>query len=394
MRELLRNRNAQIYLTGQTVSAFGDSALWLVAGVWVAQLTGSIGLAGLTFFFIAAPAIAAPLAGLLIDRLPRRPLLLVGNLASAAVVLLLLLVHSPGDVWLIYLVMILYGMSNVLLTSAQSALLPSLVPPHQFGRANALLRSAREALRLIAPPVGTFAFVALGGGIVAAIDAGTFVVAAVALLLLHPSESERSPAVREKLLQELAAGFRHVRWNGPIRRTTLALAVIFLVIGFLDSAGLALLTSGLHRPVAFIGVVQAAQGVGAIAGGLTVLRILPKAGEIALVSLGTVALSVGCGIWVLPPTLITVFVGAVFIGAGLPWLIVGYETLVQLETPDRLLGRTFGAVEVSITLPQTASIAIGAALIGSVPYVIPIAAVAIVAIGSGCLLFLARHSSE
>ena len=50
MRQLLRDRNAFLCLSGQLVSAFGDNALWLAMGIWVKLLTGSSSLAGLTFF--------------------------------------------------------------------------------------------------------------------------------------------------------------------------------------------------------------------------------------------------------------------------------------------------------------------------------------------------------
>ncbi len=391
MKELLRSRNAALYCAGQTVSAFGDSALWLVAAVWIVQLTGSVALAGLTFFFLTAPSVLAPFAGLLIDRVSRRPLLVIGNLVSAVVVLLLLLVRDRDDVWLVYVVMTLYGLSNIVLGSAQSALLPSLVPAIQIGRMNALLRSAREALRLIAPPIGTGIFVAFGGGVVAVVDAASFLIATIALLLLRPRTRTLVIAAPEHVLQQLPAGFRHLLSVPSLRRVSVGLAVVLLVVGFLETAMLALITQGLHRPAAYIGVIQAVQGVGAIAGGLTALRILPRFGETTLAAVGAVAIGAGCALWALPPTTPAVFAGAVLLGAGLPWLIVGVDTLVQLRTPDAILGRTFGAIEVAGSLPQTVSIAIGAAVIATVPYGALVAIVALVTSATGVWLYLTRE---
>ena len=133
MKALLADRDVRLVLGGQTVSAFGDSAFWLAAAVWVQQLTGSVSLAGLTFFFLTAPSVLGPVAGLLVDRLPRRTVLVVGNLATAALLLLLLLVRGPEDVWLIWLVMTGYGCSAVLLGAGASALLPDVVPPGSLG---------------------------------------------------------------------------------------------------------------------------------------------------------------------------------------------------------------------------------------------------------------------
>src|SRR6202012_2654267 len=109
------------------LSVLGDSALWLAMGIWVKQRTGSNSAAGLVFFaFICGPCLA-PLTGLLVDRVRRRPLLITVNLATGALVCLLLLSGGPR-LWLIYPVMFGYGAANSLLSSAQTALLPQLLP--------------------------------------------------------------------------------------------------------------------------------------------------------------------------------------------------------------------------------------------------------------------------
>lgn len=390
MRTLLADRDVRLLIGGQTASAFGDSAFWLAAAVWVQQLTGSVSLAGLTFFFLTAPSVLAPLAGLAVDRLPRRAVLIVGNLATAALLLLLLLVHDAGDVWLIELVMTGYGCSAVLLGAGSAALLPDVVPSELLGQANALLRSLREGLRIIAPAFGTGLFALLGGGAVAVADAATFVVAAAALLLLRVREAPRQTDPHPHLLRELTAGFTHLATVRALRRVTLALALVLLVVGFLESAGFAVIVQGLHRPAAFVGATQVAQGIGAVLGGVTAMRLLPRIGETALTSLGAVGIALGCVCWVLPPTLPSVLGGAVVLGGALPWLMIGAETLVQLRTPHALLGRAFGAVEVAASVPQTLSIAAGAAAIALLPYGAVIAVVAVVCTATGVWLGLGR----
>lgn len=389
MKALLADRDVRLLLGGQTVSAFGDSAFWLAAAVWVQQLTGSVSLAGLTFFFLTAPSVLGPVAGLLVDRLPRRTVLIVGNLATAGLLLLLLLVRGPEDVWLIWLVMTGYGCSAVLLGAGASALLPDVVPPGSLGPANALARSLREGLRIIAPAVGTGLFVLLGGGVVAVVDAATFVLGAGALALLRvrerPREAERAP-----LLRALTAGFTHLATVRTLRRVTVALALVLLVVGFLESACFALIVQGLHRPAAFVGAIQVAQGIGAVLGGVSAMRLLPRIGEGSLVALGAAGIGTGCVCWVLPPTLVSVLGGGVVLGAGLPWLMIGAETLVQLRTPNALLGRVFGAVEVAASVPQTLSIAIGAAAVAVLPYAVVIAAVAVVCTATAIWLHLGR----
>ena len=55
MRRLLRHRDARLLVVGQTLSVFGDRAMFLALGVWVKELTGSSAAAGLVFFAYAAP---------------------------------------------------------------------------------------------------------------------------------------------------------------------------------------------------------------------------------------------------------------------------------------------------------------------------------------------------
>ena len=81
MRRVLARRDMRLYVVGQTLSVFGDSALWLALGVWAKMLTGSSAAAGMVIFFLAAPQLLSPLSGLLADRVRRRPLLIAANLA-------------------------------------------------------------------------------------------------------------------------------------------------------------------------------------------------------------------------------------------------------------------------------------------------------------------------
>lgn len=390
MRTLLPGRDVRLLIGAQTISAFGDSAFFLASAVWVQRLTGSVSLAGLTFFFLVAPSVLAPLAGLAVDRLPRRALLVVGNLATAALLMLLLLVRDASDLWLIWTVMLGYGCSTQLLGAGASALMPDVVTPERLGQANALGRSLREGLRIVASAVGAGLFALAGGGVVAVVDAATFVLAGGALLALHVEESPSEADEHPHLLRALSAGFVHLASVPVLRRMTLALGLVLLVVGFLESAGFAIIAQGLHRPAAFVGVTQVSQGVGAVLGGVAALRLMPRIGESALAVLGALSIGVGCWIWVLPATLPSVLLGGVVLGAAFPWLMVGAETLVQLRTPSAVLGRAFGAVEMVSSVPQTVSIAIGAGAVAVLPYTAVIAIVAVVCTGTGVWLHVGR----
>jgi MFS family permease len=133
------------------VSGFGSTAMSLVAGVWILDLTGSSGLAALAGLGVYAPQLIGPWLGGLLDRLPRRPLVIAANLVLAAVLLSLLAVRTRGQVWLIFAVSLAYGIIYVLLDAGETALLPAALSPAELGDVNGWRSSAQEGMKLIAP---------------------------------------------------------------------------------------------------------------------------------------------------------------------------------------------------------------------------------------------------
>src|SRR5919201_2858204 len=188
MRRVLRIREARIFLFGWTVSQFGDWAMFIVLGVWTKDLTHSNSAAGLIFFALSAPSLFSPLAGVVVDRLPRRSVMIWTYSAEALVVLALLLVHDRSDVWLLYAVTLFYGFAGLLAGSARSALMTVILPRDLLAEANGIFQTAREGLRLIAPLAGAGIYAATGGGLVAVLDSASFVAVVIALLLLRTPE--------------------------------------------------------------------------------------------------------------------------------------------------------------------------------------------------------------
>jgi MFS family permease len=384
MRQLLRLRDARLLLAGETLSMFGDRAMLLVLGIWVKSLTGSSAAAGLVFFAFTLPTLAAPLGGLIVDRVRRRPLMIATDCVIGVVVLSLLFVHGPGQLWLIFAVAILYGAANVVFASAQSALLSVMLPTHLLGEANAALQTVREGLRLVAPLVGAALFVTVGGSSVAAIDAATFGISAACLAGLRHREGP--PAPREhRLLVEVTAGLRHVWRTLALRQIVLASAVALLVIGFSETLIFAVVDRGLHLPPPFVGVFGAIQGVGAIAGGLTAPWALRALGDGRLVGAGLVLFATA-GILLTWPSIPVVGAGFLVAGGALSWALVGVATAIQRRTPGGLQGRAYAAVDALTGTPQTVSIAVGAGLSTFLDYRILLAVLAAVMAGAGSYL--------
>jgi len=429
MRNLLRIPNVRIYLIGDLISTAGDNALWLAMAIWMKELTGSSAWAGLILFFFALGNLFSPLGGVVADRFRRRPLLIWGNLFMAALVLLILLVHGRGLMWVVFLVMFVYGVAGSAMGPAETALLPVFVPADLLAEANAAQQTLSQGLRLVTPLIGAGLFVWAGAGVVAVVDASTFLVAAGCLaamrvtepapgraetVAVHGTEAVPVPgteavpvpgteAVPEPVAEkvpgrgETSAGFRFIAGDPVLKSITIALALVLLALGFTESAGFSVVTVGLHRSASFVGVLSTVQGAGAVAGGILAAPLLKRTSEPLLIVAGLVSLAVAVLLLTVPNIAANL---VAMLAAGLvgPWLLVAATTALQTRTPANLLGRVTGVFQLSLGLPQIASIGLGAALIAVVNYRILLVTIAVVAVvAAGYLLSVPqtrRRSAE
>ncbi|HZO69803.1 MAG TPA: MFS transporter [Kribbellaceae bacterium] len=391
-RRLLSRSDARRYLAGQTLSLLGDSSMWMACGIWVKSLTGSNGAAGLVFFFFLAPAVAAPLAGLVVDRVRRRPLLVTLNLLGALILVPLFAVQDAGDVWIVYVVMLLYGVVNIAIAPAQSALLHRMLPDDLLASANSALRTAQESLRILAPLAGAGLYAAFGGRAVVILDIITFLAAAAFIVSLSVREP-RPGRPDGHVLAGVFDGLRFIRNSPVLRPATIAGIVLTAVIGFSESTTWAVISDGLHRPPEFAGILQLAQGVGAITAGLFAAAAVTRYGETRVAGFGTAVFALGEAFLVVPG-LVPVLVGKVLIGGGLPMLIIAVITLLQRSAPDHLQGRVYAGFEVVTTVPQTCSVALGAWMVGVLDYRLVIGLAAIVSATSALMMIRIRRPAE
>ena len=383
MRALVSRGDVRLLLAGQTLSMFGDWAMLIVLAIWTKVLTGSSSAAGLVFFVFALASLAAPIGGLVVDRLPKRKLMIATHLALAAVMCVLLLVHDRGDVWLLYLVTALYGLGGDLFGAARSAMLKAMLPDELLAEANAALQSVREGLRIVAPLAGAGIYAVAGGGVVALVDAATFVASAATLVALRFVEPPAAPK-EQHFLREVSAGVTHIARTRVLRELTIGLGAALLVIGFSETLIFAVNSESLHRSPSFIGALSAFQGIGAIAGGLTAAPLLKRIGDLRLTGLGLLTFAVGDSV-LLVPRLAAIAGAVVIAGAGIAWAVVALATAYQRRSPSELQGRVAAASNMLFSVPQTISIALGAVLVTLIDYHVEIA------IMSVCTLLAAAY---
>ncbi|WP_019883978.1 MFS transporter [Streptomyces purpureus] len=386
-RRVLRDRNVVFYLSGVVVSGFGTSAMALAAGVWAKSLTGSDSLAALTTFCVWAPTLLGPLIGTLADRTRRRPLLIWTNLGMAAVLLPLLAVHSSGQIWVLYAVLTVYGVSGVLLDAAEAALVAAAVPETLRGDFNGLRMTANEGMKLVAPLLGAGLFVQFGGVGVALLDAATFLLAAAAFALMRVAEPAPRPATSRRWAADTAEGIRHLRHHPVLRRLVLAGAATMGMAGLNGALIYAVVDAGLHRSPAFAGVLYAVQGTGSVLSGLCAGALLRRMPERAFAASGITVFALGLVLRTVPSVPVGLLASAL-IGIGLPCVLIAAMTAVQRETPSELLGRVAATANTLLFAPNAVALAAGAGLVALVDHRVLLLAAAAVATtaAAGCLL--------
>ena len=284
MKRLARHRDFRLLFAGHVTSLFGDRALFVVLGIWALELTGSTGAGGIAFGFLALAGFLAPLAA-------SSPIASRAATCSSAttssprpMVLALLFVNDSGDVWIIYAVALAYGFSQQVGAAARSGLVAGMLPDDLLPQANGVLESARSGIRIIAPVAGAGLYVLSGGGLVAIVDAATFLLSARALTLVRAPDIARAKRGRVRT-SELVAGFRHF-FATPVLRAILP-AVVFGAggVGLAEVIPFAVVHDGLHRRGAFLGVLGAFHGAGAIAGGLGAGKFIDRVGEVRALAL-------------------------------------------------------------------------------------------------------------
>jgi MFS family permease len=229
----LRDRNFRLLWTGMCVSLLGDGA-FIVALAWqVYQLSDAPTAMGFVGVAMTVPTIVFLLiGGALSDRLDRRRLMLAADGARllAAAALAVLSVTGALEVWHVAALVAVYGTGQAFFAPAFDAIVPDLVPAHHLAQANALDQLIRPiALRMVGPALGGVLVGALGAASVFALDALSFGVSALALLLMKPPVMSREDGRSAGVLADLRDGWRFVRDRRWLWVTFVSAAIAYLL---------------------------------------------------------------------------------------------------------------------------------------------------------------------
>ena len=370
--QLLQRRPNLRRLWGSTiVSLLGDWLSYVAVSLISIQRGDGALAVGMVLVAHALPVVLlSPVAGALADRFDRRRLLIVAYLGAAILTVGMWIAASSASVWVVQVLLFARVAVSSLAMTARTSLIPSVVEPAELHLANSLLGLTWSVLFAMGVALGGVLSAVMGPADAIAIDALTFVMAALIVVRLPgfpPKPSERIPRPG---FAEILFAWRLIR---PSRRLTVTL---------LSKAPLAVATSaswvtltlmadlrlGTWSAAAGLGLMHAVRGVGTGVGPLLPVRWIPREANRSspLVFGGIAVFLVGSSPWLYFPALLLWG-----IGTGHNW--VAATATIQTEVPDQALGRVtsldflsfssaqiFGAISAGLLIDATGDPTAGA----------------------------------
>lgn len=274
--EPLAERNFRLLWMGQAVSAAGDSMTPIALAFAVLSITRSAGALGLVLgISTVGRMIALPIGGVWSDRLPRQLVMLTSDLVRALVhgIVGLLLISGQAQLWQLGAGAFVFSFAGGFFQPASGALIPQTVGAPLLQRANALMGLSRSGTDVGGPAVAGILVALIGPGWVFVIDAATFLVSAASLALLKVERIAGQATAN--FWNELVEGLRAVTGRRWYVLNLVAHALWNFAIAAFFVLGPVVAKQRLGGASAW-GLIAAAMGVGAIAGGLIALRATPR----------------------------------------------------------------------------------------------------------------------
>jgi MFS family permease len=338
----LRHRNFRLFVFGQGISVTGT---WLtrLATMWlVYRLTHSALLLGVVSFSgQIVTFVAGPFAGVWVERLDRRKLL-IWIQTIAAVQSLVLAVTTLTNVitlWEIIALTVLGGLTGALGVPGRLSFVTQMVEErNDVDNAIAILSSIANGARLIGPTIAGLLIAAVGEGWCFLIDGISFlpVIASLALMRIKPLEARRHP---RDMLSEMQEGWSYVRTFRPIRSILLFFGLVSL-LGYSYAVLLPVFAGQvLHGGPTTLGWLNSASGIGALVSALSLALRKSVVGLARMVQIAAAILGIALMLFGLSHVLWLSLALMVLVGFGLMQSVAASNTIVLSLAPEDMRAR-------------------------------------------------------
>lgn len=368
MGELLRNRKFLFLWGGQAVSSVGDWIRNMAITYWVYEVSGHspVATAAVMVAEYLPMLVLAPMAGVFVDRWSRRRTMLWAHVANAGLSLGFLAALGLRSLPLAFVIAFLASTVTQFYNPARGAMIPVIVPRAALVGANSLSQTTGNLALVLGPMIGTGVYFALGPAWSFGLDAISFLLSAVAILLAALPENGTAVGGGgiASVAQEWREGLAFVRSNRPVRTVLLAFFILMLGGGAANVSDLYLVTRNLQLPESTLSLVIAAQGLASVVASLGMAAASRRLDSRTLLWGGLLVLAVAVTGLGFAMSLTAVLVWTGLAGVGVAMSSVGQGTIVQVAVPVDLRGRVFGVTGPVITAATLVGTALGGLVAG------------------------------
>ncbi|MFP5261104.1 MAG: MFS transporter [Blastocatellia bacterium] len=367
--EVLRhNRNFRRLWIGRVISQTGDWFNSVALFTLLLSLAGSSESIGYILILKLLPTFfVGPLAGVVADRFNRKTIMIVTDLLRGLLALGFLLVRTPDQVWMVYVIVALEVVLLSFFEPAESAAIPSIVSRDELLSANGLSGASWSVTLAFGAALGGLVTAAFGRNAAFVVDALSFLASAAYISAVRFPPPQPGPGRGEKRLSladatgvtDFIEGARYLRSNLPV------MALLLVKSGWGLGGGVLLLLTIFGKqefPLGrdgstSIGLLYASRGFGALIGPVIARWITSGSPRTMRQSIGA-AFFVSAFFYLLVAhssslAMAMVFVLGAHMGGSIQWVFS--TTLLQMAVPNRFLGRVFALEIALLTLSMSVS---------------------------------------
>lgn len=357
-RRALGSKAFRRLFLAQTVSRWGDTFNFVALVIVVYRLTGSgVGVAATVAFEVIPVLLFGFVAGIVIDRLPRKRVMVAADLARAGVALILVFFHDQLPV--LYASAFLLSTFSMFFNPASASVVPGTVEEDDVVGANAALWSAAVVSQIALAPLAGAVVSFAGPEVAFGINAVSFVVSALALRGLDVEKINR---VTGKVWHDVTEGFEAIRRSPFLRVLTVVQILAALSTGATSALLVVLAREHLRVGPSRFGLLLSAIGLGAAVGPLVLQRVVQEVrrpgllfGPYVLRGAGDLVLALSRSFGISAGALVGY-------GIGTSTGMVTYNTVLQRNVDDSLRGRVFAFFDVVWQGSRLVSIGVGGIL--------------------------------
>jgi len=343
MGRALRSRNFRLYIVGQGISLIGS---WMtrLALSWLtyrlthsALLLGLVGFAGQILTFLLAP-----FAGVWIDRLDRRRLLVITQALSAAQSLALAWLTLAGIITMneILALAALQGLLDAFDMPARQSFVVKMVDDRaDLGNAIALNSSMVNVARLVGPPIAAFVIARLNEGYCFLIDGVSYLAVIASLVMMRVALDRPTNAHKPSAFVQMMEGWSYVSTYVPVRNILL----LFCVCSLMGMPYFVLLpvfaTQVLHGGAHTLGLLTAASGTGAVISAVLLAARKSVVGLIRMIRIAAALFGSGLIVFGLSHWLWLSLAAMLMTGFGMVQGLAASNTVIQTLVPEEKRGR-------------------------------------------------------